>query len=43
MLAFHAWYKKEHPFCLKTKKDKKDMLECNQNYDEGSFGKCTKK
>jgi len=27
MLAFHAWYKMGHPFCLKTKKDKMDMLD----------------
>jgi len=26
MLAFHAWYKRGHPFCLKTKQDKEDVL-----------------
>jgi len=26
LLAFHAWYKKGHPFCLKTKTDKRKMF-----------------
>jgi len=26
LLAFHAWYKKGHPFCLKTETDKRKMF-----------------
>ena len=31
LLAFHAWYKKGHPFCLKTNADKRKMLQAIRN------------